>query len=192
MAALSEKSQDIIDAFSKQPGVSASHVQALTDAIEASASLVDQFNSAVANGHLTEVIPLNNPNAAGEYSYPQMRIPLSSLIAGQETELTFVLGHELQHGFNHAATQQAYQDFNDAVVSKSIETATPRDYTDATAALITANRRDEAGSEIAGWNALVSRLKSENPNPTLQDIFNSNWRASDFIDVGGSPTTYTR
>ena len=192
MANLNKESAAIIAAFGKEPGVTADHIKQLNDVLEASATLTDQFNDAVAQKHLKRLVPLTNPNAGGEYAHPEMRLPLSSLTAANKAELTFVLGHELQHGFNHAAMQQAYKHFNNSVDSKAKEATPPRDYTDAVATLIESNRQNEAGAEIAGWNAIVSMVKKNNANPTLQEIYLENpGRMKDFIiESTGAPKAY--
>ena len=103
-----------------------------------------------------------------------------------------MLGHELQHGFNHAATVQAYRDFHSEANRVAQSQSNAHDYTAATDKLINANRRDEAGAEIAGWNAIVSAVRRTNPNPTLTDIYNQEpGRMRDFIDRVGSHPSYT-
>ncbi len=203
MPTLSPQAQAVVTAFGHQPGVTPDQVNNLQMVINASPALVDQVNNAVAAGHLQHFAPLMHANAGGEYDgqHKTMRLPLAMLTTpplGQlpfdAGEPTFVLGHELQHGFNHAATAQAYQTFFNEVRQKAQEPTGPRDYTAATANLISANRRDEAGAEIAGWNAVVDRVKSTNPNPSLKDIYEEQpGRMQDFIDVsrGAAPHTYT-
>lgn len=204
-ATLTAQAQAIVTAFGSIPGVSPDQFNNLQAVITASPVLVGQINDAVAQGHLTRIVPLTNPNAGGEYNAKnrEMRIPLGPLTtppAGPQqasqadanaTEMTFVLGHELQHGFNRVATQQGYASFSSSVRQIALHDPSPRDYTAPVAALLAQNRRDEAGAEIAGWNAVVSRIGSANPAPTLQDIYESNpARMADFIDVSGAaPTT---
>jgi hypothetical protein len=206
MPTLSPQARAIVAAFGQQPGVNPDHLNNLQSAISASPALTDQMNDAVANGHLKAIVPLTNPNAGGEYDpgSQAMRLPLSRLTTppqgpfqartAQENagEITFVLGHELQHGLNRVATKQAYIDFANDVRQIAKNDLSPRDYTAPAAALLAQNRRDEAGAEIAGWNAIVSRVKSANPNstPSLQDIYEAQpGRIRDFVDKVGN--TYT-
>lgn len=201
MPALSPQAQTVVTAFGHQPAVTPDQVSNLQMVINASPTLIDQVNNAVAAGHLQQFVPLMHANAGGEYDGQNkvMRLPLGMLTTPPTGQLpfdagepTFVLGHELQHGFNHAATTQAYQTFFNEVRQKAQELAGPRDYTAATASLIVANRRNEAGAEIAGWNAIVDRVKSTNPNPTLQDIYEQQpGRMKDFIDRMGSNPNYS-
>jgi hypothetical protein len=202
MPTLSSQAQAIVMAFGRQPGVTQDQVNNLRAVINASPVLVDQVNHAVAAGHLKQIVPLPHANAGGEYDAKTktIRLPLATLTSPPPGTLpfnagepTFVLGHELQHGFNHAAKAQAYRDFFHEAARKAQESGSLRDYTVATAKLIAANRRDEASAEIAGWNAVVDRVKSANPNPTLQDIYEERpGRIMDFIDQspGGPPHTY--
>lgn len=201
MPNLSQQSQAIITAFGGQPGVTQDQINNLQAVITASPALIDQINSAVAQGHLRQIMPLTNPNAGGEYAAQskEMRLPLAALTTpspGSKPfdagEVAFVLGHELEHGFNHAATQQAYRDFHRDADLKAKETGTPRDYSTVAGTLIAANRDDEAGAEIAGWNAVVGMVKSTNPNPTLEDIYKKQpQRLRDFISQSGSYPNYT-
>ena len=197
MPTITPQAQALITAFGSQPGVTPDHLNNLQAVINASPVLIDQVNGAVAQGHLKKIVPLTNPHAGGEYhgQHKEMHLPLARLAspaAGRKLdagELTFVLGHELQHGFNHAATMQAYQDF----VKVARQAAkTDHDYTGEIDDLLAANRRDEAGSEIAGWNAVVSHVKTTKTNPTLGDIYDFQpGRMKDFIDRAGSYPNYT-
>ncbi|TDK23313.1 hypothetical protein E2F46_10290 [Luteimonas aestuarii] len=210
MSSLSPQAQAVIDAFGQHPGVTQDHLNNLQAVIFASPALIDQINAAVAEGHLKAIVPLTHPNAGGEYD-PQnqaMRLPLDRLTTpppGPDQadtalhnagEITYVLGHELRHGFNRIATQEAQAKFSNDVRGIAQNVPPPRDYTAPAAALLAQHRRDEAGAEIAGWNAIVSRVKSANPNqdPSLQEIFEAQQgRVRNFIDQSqdGPPYTYT-
>ena len=202
MATLTQQAQGIIAAFATQPGVTQDQVGNLLTVINSSPVLVDQFNLAVEQRHLRQIVPLANPNAGGEYD-PQnhaMRLPLARLTTtpgGQlptAGEVAFVLGHELQHGFNAADSMRALTDFRGAVGEIAGGNSPPRDYTAPLGELLAQNRRDEAGAEVAGWNAIVSRVKSANPNPTLGEIYREQpGRMADFIDVtrNGVGLSYT-
>jgi hypothetical protein len=201
MSTLSAQAQAIVVAFGQQPSVTQDQINNLQAVIGASPALIDQINDAVAQGHLRQIVPLTNPNAGGEYDGQNktMRLPLGALTTPppgaapfNAGEVTFVLGHELQHGFNHAATVQAYRDFNNEATQVARSQSAVHDYTAATGKLIDANRRDEAGAEISGWNAISSAVRSTKPNATLADIYNQEpGRMRDFIDRVGSGPSYT-
>ncbi|MEA5125437.1 XVIPCD domain-containing protein [Xanthomonas floridensis] len=98
-------------------------------------------------------------------------------------DLTFVLGHEIQHSFNHKAKTQATAQFL-ADVDRQAKVAGPvHDYTDELAAYIQAGWEDEAKAEIAGWNALLSREKQLNPAANGLDLMMAarTTRQMDFI-----------
>ncbi|HSX64716.1 MAG TPA: XVIPCD domain-containing protein [Pseudoxanthomonas sp.] len=201
MPTLSSQAQAIVTAFGQQPGVTQDQVNNLRAVIYASPLLVAQVNNAVAAGHLKQLAPLPHANAGGEYDAKNktIRLPLAMLTSPppgappfNAGEPTFVLGHELQHGFNHTAKAQAYRDFFHEAVQKAQEPILPRDYTAATAKLIAANRRDEAAAEIAGWNAVVDRVRSTNATPTIGDIYKQNpTRLADFVDRTGNHPNFT-
>ncbi|WDS35231.1 XVIPCD domain-containing protein [Pseudoxanthomonas sp.] len=198
---LTKEAQALVDEFAKQPGVSADHAANLTHVINGSPALVSQINDAVKAGHLKHIVPLPvGTNAGGEYdgSAKEMRLPLSVLAtphAGtpfDAAEPTFVLGHELQHGFNNAATSKATQDFIDDAKKVAESKGATHDYTPVLGNLIAANRRDEAGAEVAGWNALVGMVQTGKPAATLEDVYTASpFRAADFIDRAGTPPNYT-
>jgi hypothetical protein len=203
MSGITPQAQAVIDAFGHQPGVTADQVHNLQAVITASPALTDEVNRSVAAGHLQHIVPLTNPNAGGEYSASDhsMRLPLSILStpaggARYDTgEPTFVLGHELQHSFNNAATAQAYTDFGNAATAIAQSHQHDHDYTTAIGNLISANRRDEAGAEISGWNAVVSAARQQGgATPTMQEIYERNpGRMDDFIDVNRThvPPSFT-
>ncbi|WP_266158891.1 XVIPCD domain-containing protein [Dyella silvatica] len=167
--------------------------------------MTQEVNDAVAQGHLRKIEPLTNPHAGGEYSSTDqsMRLPLTMLNTPPNGsfdtgEPTFVLGHELQHGFNAAAASQASAAFAQELTVVATAPGLDHDYTAPIGNLIAANRRDEAGAEISGWNAVVSAAQQDATTrnaaaPTLGDIYNRNpGRMDDFIDVNRSvfPPTY--
>lgn len=197
MPTLSPQSQALIAAFAHQPGVTPDQVKNLQDIIDGSPALVDQFNDAVAQKHLLRIVPLAHANAGGEYSpdRKEMRLPLAKLATPPEVgDMTFVLGHELQHGFNAASVEKASIEFVKDVRGIARSNGLVHDYTPAMAKLLAENRRNEASAEIAGWNTIVSAVKVTNPNPTLGDIFaSSKGRMQDFIveNKSTSPATYT-
>lgn len=199
MTDLTTESQQLIQRFSSRADVSQKHTDNLRALLKDSPALVSQFNDAVAAGHVTEIAPLTNPHAGGEYN-PQTKVislPLSQLEDDPNgvfnpSEMTFVLGHELQHGLNRDERTLAYQEFQNTIHAKAQESGTPRDYTDASMALISADRRDEAGAQIAGWNAVLSMVKTTHPAPSLEQIYDAHPnRMSDFIDRDNSKTPYT-
>lgn len=103
-------------------------------------------------------------------------------------DLTFVLGHEIQHGFNHPNKRQATQTYVQAVEQVAQSPQPMHDYTPAMGAYIQAGREDEARAEIAGWNALLSREKQLNPNANVAAIAAiGNRRIDDFV----TPATLT-
>lgn len=188
MPTLNSEAQAIIAAFENQPGVTPAQAQNLRASIGASAALIEQINAAVDKGHLKQIEPLSHAHAGGEYdrATKSMRLPLDILTVPQPGrpfntgEVVFTLGHELQHGFSHVATMQAYATFQKEAMQAA---RTHHDYTAAIGHLIAANRRDEASAEIAGWNAIVSMVKATNPEPSLTNIFEAHpHRMRDFFD----------
>ncbi|MGH8387309.1 MAG: XVIPCD domain-containing protein [Pseudomonas sp.] len=106
-----------------------------------------------------------------------------------DIDMTFVLGHEIQHGFNHTAKVQATNTFlrNVGAQARAIEPV--HDYTDELRTYIQAGREDEARAEIAGWNAVMSRERQGNPSADLDHMLKiSNVRLRDFVQQDPSTT----
>jgi hypothetical protein len=85
-------------------------------------------------------------------------------------ELTFVIGHEVQHGFNAQAAAQARNAFVTDVRALAATPGPVHDYTALIERRIQAAREDEAKAEIAGWNALRSRVQHDHGTVTLGTI----------------------
>ena len=189
----SPQSQVVIDDFSRQPGVTPDQVNNLQQVLRDSPTLAEQFNAAVAQGHLRKIVPLSHPNAGGEYNGQDksIHLPLAKLttppprstVGFHAGDMTFVLGHELQHGFNHAAKEEAYRRFRAEVARVAKSNSPIHDNTAAIGGRITSDRDNEASAEIAGWNAVISAVQHTNPAPTLKDIYEKvSGRMVDFID----------
>ncbi|MCC4622497.1 hypothetical protein LL965_21470 [Xanthomonas cassavae CFBP 4642] len=98
-------------------------------------------------------------------------------------DMAFVLGHEIQHSFNHTDKVQATAKFLNDVRSQATTKTPIHDYTNELRSYIQAGREDEAKAEIAGWNALLSHERHSNPNANGLDLMlNTNsTRTLDFI-----------
>ena len=199
MATLSEATERLLGEFAGKTGVTADQVNNLRAVISHSPVLAAQVDAAISAGHLQhfELQPAGE-HAGGTYHGDTKTIELPS--AGLSTpagngrldtaELTFVLGHEIQHGFNHQATSDAYEAFEDDL-ERVVAGRTGHDYTPAIATVLAANRRDEATANIEGWNALVSQIRTEDPNATLKELYDASPRAKDFVRmVPGPPASY--
>ncbi|MBM9915434.1 MULTISPECIES: XVIPCD domain-containing protein [Stenotrophomonas] len=199
MPTLSADTERLLTEFAGKPDVTADQVDNLRKAIANSPALATQVDLAITAGHLQrfELLPADS-NVGGEYvsGAKAIRLPASSLstLAAPDkhdaAELTFVLGHEIQHGLNDAATERAYEQFESDIADIAARDST-HDYTQAIGTLLAANRRDEASANIEGWNALVGMVKTANPDATLEDVYNASTRANEFVRVQpGPPMTY--
>ena len=156
-----------------------------------------QINEAVQKKVLKGFAPLNDPHAGGTYDPrdQEIHLPLAALVNdanGKHAaagDLTFVLGHEIQHSLYSPTAALAREQFKTEAIKIARST---HDYTAAGEKVLASNRADEATAEIAGWNAIVSAAKSRNPNPTLEDVYLfADGRARDFVTRSGYPSVYT-
>ncbi len=199
---LTREAQTLADNFTA--GLTADQRTNFNNSLQNSPALVTQINAAVASGDLRgfSLLPAGT-NAGGQYDPTGRTMQLPATImttpsgAGARFdpgELTYVMGHEIQHAINRPTVATALTTFDTEVnrIGQSAQVA--HDYTAPLGALLTANRNDEATANIAGYNANVSMLRSGNGNrnPTLEEIYRSNpGRMQDVITVtAGSPSTY--
>lgn len=197
---ISPQAQALLDDFASQAGVTSDHVGNLTASINASPALTEQFNQAVAAGHLKQFQALPaNVRAGGDYNSATqtMRLPLSMLASPASglpynaAEATFVLGHELQHGFNATASQQSVQDFTQQAQAIARSRGS-HDYTQVIGNLIDGYRRNEASAHLAGWNALVDSVRTQDPQAGLAQIHAAHpGRTADFISRSGMAPNYS-
>ncbi len=103
-------------------------------------------------------------------------------------DLTFVIGHEVQHAFNHPAKNQATALFIRQIEQVAASPAIVHDYTATVRDYIQAGRNDEAKAEIAGWNALLSRQERLDPGIGLEGMrllpsHAGRGRTQDFVEL---------
>lgn len=171
----------------------------LRELLDKSPDLKARILDSVSKGHLEkfDVLP-SGANAGGTYSADTktIELPLDDLKKANTnktsaSELVFVMGHEIQHSFNSTVADKASDDFVKEV-DRISKTAGPHDYTASVKTLIQANREDEAGAHIGGFNAISSQVLKDNPKAGLKDIYNAYpGRMEDFIDRSGSAPTFT-
>lgn len=174
----------------------------LQSTLNGSPVLAEQIKAAVTQGHVQHLSLLGNSMAAGatydsntsqQDGTPKgINLPPLGLQTQTATnlqgkydaqDLTFVLGHEIQHGFNNAAKDQAMRAFMRGIGMQAHVQGPVHDYADELRAYIQAGREDEATAEIAGWNALLSREQRLNTAKSGLDLMadTGNDRTLDFI-----------
>ncbi|MEP9533371.1 XVIPCD domain-containing protein [Xanthomonas euvesicatoria] len=153
----------------------------LADEVKKAATTIDQSDGQRPKRAQLEAFGFLGPGMAAGGTYDGgnkiMNLPPLGLQSSSATNLhgrfndrdmTFVLGHEIQHSFNHASKAQATQKFLSDVEAQSKVRGPIHDYTDELRAYIQAGREDEAKAEIAGWNALLSQQQRINPHVGLK------------------------
>jgi hypothetical protein len=196
---LSQQAQTVVDNFTR--GLTADQRTNFNTALQNSPAMVAQINAAVASGDLTTIAALPpGTNAGGQYnpSTRTMELPLSIITSPAAParynagELTFVMGHEIQHAINRPGQQQATDTAVREINRIGQSAQATHDYTQAINTRVAAHRQDEATAHIGGFNATVSMVRTGNQNPSLEDIYRANpARMGDFITVTpGSPQTY--
>ena len=199
---LTPQAQAVADAFTA--GLSADQRSNFNAAIQNAPVLAGQINAAFASGDLRGFALLPpGINAGGQYNPGSrtMELPAAILTSPappaqfRPAELTFVMGHEVQHAINRPTQQLA----TDALVQEASRIGrspdVAHDYTTAIATRMAAHRQDEATAHIAGFNATVSMVRGASPNhtPSLEDLYRAHpGRMGDFIAITpGNPATYS-
>lgn len=187
-----------IDRSGSARDVSAEMLINLQDALNGSPVLADEFKRAVMAGDPSnrrilrslDILP-SDSGMGGSYSAVNraLNLPASALSGASRAhgfdpyELTFVMGHEVQHGLNATQAVNARKDFIRGAQIMAATRVGVHDYTGLIGAYIQSGRDDEAKAEIAGWNALHSRVRQENPELKLEDVYQAaRGRTEDFVD----------
>ncbi len=197
---LSTQAEALVTTFGARTDVNADQLTNFRAAINASPSIINQLNSAVASGQLTEIRPLPlGTNVGGQFvpASKAMEVPLQIMTTPSggrfnPAELTYVLGHEVQHSINQPGLAASRTDFVDEMKRISAAGNAINDYTAPTAVVLAANRRDESSAQVGGWNATVDMVRATNPTPSTEDIYRANpGRMQRYIDITpGTPDTY--
>jgi hypothetical protein len=125
-----------------------------------------------APGHAMNLVPESLATAA----------PGSGQRGYDPSDLTFVIGHEVQHGFNAQAAAQARNTFVADVRTLAASPGPVHDYTALVEKHIQSGREDEAKAQIAGWNALRSQVEHDRGSVTLGTMNMASARAADFTE----------
>lgn len=119
-----------------------------------------------------------------------MHIPADALLKNSPSapkgyfepdNLTFMIGHELQHGLNHRDLNIAQAALEDSAMAVGKSKNRTHDYTDVVGNYVAACRVDEAKAEISGWNALISRKQQFDPTFKWEDMVGTTGQVLDFV-----------
>ena len=188
------KLQDMSLRFAHKPGVTADMHDNLEKSINGSPVLVDQFKDAVrdeSQRHLRSFNLHTRVGAGGSYDPNErsMKLTPASLTLGtfDQHNMAFVLGHEMEHGFNRERLERSKDAYIASLRTIAGDNNPINDYTAPAMRRLQAHRVDEAESHIAGWNAMLSyeQQRSGNQNVTLLDMWNNadKSRVADFAEL---------
>jgi hypothetical protein len=169
----------------------------LREWLDASPAVKARMADAVDKGLLVKIEALPaDAHAGGSYSAgtKTMKVPIGSLNdPRQQGEITFVLGHEIEHAHYGAQRTAANDAFNQAVKAISESKDAKHDYTKPIADYVQFQRENEGNAHLGGFNAIVSKLTHDNGKaPTLKELYQAvPGRMQDFIDRGGTAPNFT-
>ena len=169
----------------------------LREWLDKSPALKARMADAVDKGLLVKIEPLAaDAHAGGSYSSgtKTMKVPVDKLNdPSKQGEITFVLGHEIEHA--HYGTQRtaANAAFDKEVKTISESKDAKHDYTKPIADYVQFQRENEGNAHLGGFNAMVSKLTKDNGKaPTLKELYESvPGRMQDFIDRSGTAPNFT-
>ncbi|WP_211260674.1 hypothetical protein [Pseudoxanthomonas dokdonensis] len=194
-----------IDAKGQSQTVSQDMLGNLQTSFNGSPELANQLKTAVRREEVQHFSLLDNRMAAGAtydgvthdgtpkgINLPVLGLQTNSPAQPQgrydEKDMTWVLGHEIQHGLNNAAKAEATRNFLRDISRQAKAPDGMHDYTAELKAYLQASREDEASANIAGWNALLSREQQRNPGkPGLELMMDA--KSSRTLDVAGIDRT---
>ena len=185
------QAEALIDAFSREAGVTAEHSLNLRHAIASSPLLTDEFNALVAQGNLRSIIPLNHLRARSFYvpAERKLRLPLEMLQMPPDggsfsDTAVFVLGCEMRHALDAFDLEQWQDHFDQELVAVANAPCTEHDYTLAIDNHLAVLREHAAVAEISGWNALICAAQHESDGtPSLENLRRRCLHMRNFIDV---------
>jgi hypothetical protein len=126
----------------------------------------------------------------------QMNTPTNQQGAFNAYDMTFVLGHEIQHGFNAAEKATAASAFKTQIANIAQSNNPIHDYTTPIGNYIEAGRKDEAKAELAGWNAVLSNLQVAKPTADRTDMYavgqQFSRRMHDFVEKDAAGTVIAK
>jgi hypothetical protein len=171
--------------------------KALREWLDQSPAVKARMAEAVDKGLLVKIEALPaDANAGGSYSSgtKTMKLPVDKLNdPAQQSEVTFVIGHEIEHA--HYGTQRtaANAAFDKEVKTISESKDAKHDYTKPIADYVQFQRENEGNAHLGGFNAIVSKLTKDNgAAPTLKQLYEAvPGRMSDFIDRSGTAPNFT-
>jgi hypothetical protein len=176
----------------------------LQDTLNGSPALADELKRAATTAdpqhpqhRILETFAFTAPDAGvgGSFNAPKHTMNLTSAslataspgagVPGyRPNDLTFVIGHEIQHGFNAQAAAQARTAYTNDARALAVTPGHLHDYTTLVKRYVQSGREDEAKAEIAGWNALRSRVEHDKGSVTLLDLQQADApRVNDFIET---------
>lgn len=129
-----------------------------------------------------------------ERSRKSLQLPLqvldnSPMERGRAAELVFTMGHEVKHAINSPGNHESIRNAFAQAAKIATSPESVHDYTPVAAEIIRIERINEASANIAGFNAIVSKLRKEKPEsaPSLAQLYNElPHRMGDFIDRSGA------
>jgi Peptidase family M48 len=160
-------------------------------AINASPDLESKILRSIAEGNIEKFDLLNTDIGTGGYSQQTKSIALTRRILHDPSmcnKLIFVLGHEVGHSLNQDRSAIVADNFHARIVSIAGQNGAEHDYTQPLLSLLEYLRQDEASAHIGGFNALASKLRHENADATLQDLYYQ-WPSAmkDFMEASNDP-----
>lgn len=175
--------------------VAAKRAENLRELLACSPELKEQMQSAFEQGFIEKIeyLPIG-AHAGGTFSKERksVRLRVDALdpleYKEKDPELVFTLGHEVRHALNTPLKDDAIGKTMAEAEKIAKKPGPTHDYTRIVAKYIQDYRVEEASANIAGFNALVSKLRNDNPQstPTLPQIYRAlPGRAADFIDRSG-------
>ncbi len=178
------------------PGTPANAVSLIREAIESSPYLQQRMEREIAQGNLKAIAVRDGHDQWGHFDDPDRTVAVDVDLFKQfarqpetlKDAITYVLGHEVGHGNNLADRNRANRVLN-TEMRNAYWTENPDGFADITGAVdryVKFAGTDETRAEIEGWNALVSRVETQQGGQLDMDkLLERAYPVSSFVEQVG-------
>lgn len=194
MSKLSSDIEKLLEHVERVPGTPANATELIRSAIESSPYLQTRISREIEQGNLDHIAVRDGDKQWGHFDDPDRTAALDVDLFKQfakepkqlEDAITYVLGHEVGHGNNLADRNRANRALN-ADMRSAYWTEKPDGVADITPAIdryVKFAGTDETRAEIEGWNALASRIETEQGSVDRAKLLQRASPVSHFVVLG--------
>lgn len=163
--------QKLATSLSASGGTNAPAYVSIKSSIYADPYLLEKLSKAAIDGIFKEITLIPFDGSGGNMKGTTLRLPYDERNVGDLREkniqnLTYLLGHEIQHAFNAGERKKLFDKIDKDIQSLAGSSGS-KDYGPLIKRYVNLSAWDEASAAIGGWNALIARERAA--SPTIDD-----------------------